>query len=144
MSKSMSLGSLKSGYRIASKKLKEIQRSPDKIKKRYLVVSSGLVMLLIILLWVAYLDASLPEVEGVVAEGSKIKKSDTFFETFGRGLKISIQNIKEKALSVGEAVENFVDDFKNQIEKTKEFTVPGTNPRFVPAASELLPKTSLP
>lgn len=107
--------------------IKKLQRSDDKTKKRWLVVSSAISMVIIFFLWLAYLNAVvMPETKQEKATATTIKISEggqkkSFFRTFSIGLKTVTGDLKKQFLNIKEDFNQTYDNFKNRIQKKNEF-----------------------
>lgn len=74
--------------------IRGIQHSDDRRKRRWLIIFSGILMVLVIALWVAYLDITLPQSTEISAVSStealapspiQEKVGSSFFDTLGVG-----------------------------------------------------------
>jgi hypothetical protein len=112
--------------------IKKIQRSDDQTKKKWLVIFSGTGMLIIIVLWVAYLQITLPQTtatpESTSTEASApanagADNGNSFFETLGRGWNNIWSGINNGMNSIGN---NFSDGwlkFKDEMNRTNEINL---------------------
>lgn len=107
--------------------IKKLQRSDDKTKKRWLIVSSAVSMLIIFFLWLTYLNLVVmpkTEIEKTATTTIIIKNSEknrSFFKTFFIGLKIMAENLKNQFTDIRESFNETYDNFKDQIQKKNEF-----------------------
>lgn len=70
----------------------KLQNSEDSIKKRWLIIMSGLAMIIIIAIWLVYLNNIMGNIEK-----RENKQSETaFWQVFKTGLGIVGNSIKEK------------------------------------------------
>ena len=96
------------------KKLKEIQRSDEKTKQRWLIFLSSVSMALVILLWVLYLKASLPTLNKKTEKVDN-PKEESIWTIFREGLKVITKNMEK---DIGEATRKT----QETVEKIKEQT----------------------
>jgi hypothetical protein len=121
----------------ARRRLREIQRSSEKTKKRYLAVLSTLAMIIIVGLWFFYLNLTLPQPhadqEIVQVERARAEKNDdSFFKTISRGAENIFNDLK-----------NQITELKNKLGQAKEFTLEPGGAEFSPEEEPLEP-TPLP
>lgn len=132
------------------KKIKELQRAPDKVKTRWFIGATSLSMTIVIGLWIAYLNAALPEITKPSAANAPkdatgaIRKESTS-EVFNRGLQAITDDFKEKFNLLKEQMNVKTNVLKNQLERKNEFSVRiQTADDFLPAEGEEIPPTPLP
>lgn len=111
----------------AKGRLKKIQRADEKTKKRYLVILSFLAMIVVVGLWFAYLQATLPQpaptaVGAPTEVGAAQENENSFFKTIGRGAKNIINNL-----------ENQFSELKDKFSRVKEFSIEGGGAEFTPS-----------
>lgn len=139
-------------YNKSKQYLKELQRSPEPRKKRWLVVSSGVAMLFVLGLWMLYLNLSLPTLptanpnttSSAPAPTTSQNQNPSFFETFGRGLQITADNIGQKLSGLIGWIGDLTNNLKDQLQKTNQFSVQAPPNDFVPNNLETIPTTTLP
>lgn len=115
-----------------------IRRSEEPIKRRWVYVLSGGLSLLVLLLWVGYLNVALPKLsqppDVVAAEtGTAAEPQDhsgSFFSVLGRGFRNIIDTIKTGASSFGDTFSNTYENAKKSFGGTK------TDVHIAPPASE--------
>ena len=73
--------------------IEKLQNSDDTVKKRWLVIMSGLSMIIVIAIWLIFLNNS---IRGVVKEKSN-QSETSFWQVFQTGLQIAGNSIKEKS-----------------------------------------------
>ena len=73
--------------------IEKLQKSDDNIKKRWLVIMSGISMIIVIAIWLIFLNNS---IRGVVKEKSN-QSETSFWQVFQTGLQIAGNSIKEKS-----------------------------------------------
>lgn len=119
--------------------IKGVQRSDNRVKKRWLVFFSGIAMILVIALWITYLNITLPQSTGIPTGTSTeilaqptIQKDDgkTFFKTLGLGWNIVWDDIEQNINGIGNTVGNGWTKFKEQLNRTNEMNL--QNPEIVP------------
>lgn len=107
--------------------IKNIQHSDDRVKKRWLVIFSSIGMAFVIILWVLYLNVTLPPIQTTPISTSTeivapIQKESTeensFFNTLGRGWSLIWDKVKNNLNNLQDSVLNGWDNFKNEMERT--------------------------
>ena len=73
--------------------IEKLQNSDDAVKKRWLVIMSGLSMIVIIAIWLVYLNNSIQK----LGENSPRQSETTFWQVFKTGLQVAGNSIKEKS-----------------------------------------------
>ncbi|MEK7635836.1 MAG: hypothetical protein AAB405_01970 [Patescibacteria group bacterium] len=73
--------------------IEKLQNSDDAVKKRWLVIMSGLSMIIVIAIWLVFLN-NLMQRHG---ENSSGQSETTFWQVFKTGLQIAGNSIKEKS-----------------------------------------------
>jgi len=142
-------------YKIISslkQRLQELQRSDERTKKRYLIVGSVAVMVMVIGLWVVYLNVSLSrgdEEVALVAHDETLldeegEDSDSFIKVLGRGSKDIIQNLKEQFGQVTGSVSRMLSSFSANLSRANEFSFEGSRAKFVFEERDPIPPTPLP
>lgn len=131
--------------------MKNLQRGPDERKKRWLIVSSAIAMLLVLLLWLAYLNLTLPRLSATqVAVSSSTPPEETgsqkesFLQTFGRGLSVTFGNIANGLTGIKNTLVGYFEELKNQMQKSNNFSLSGVGQNFLPVNPEPVPSTKLP
>ena len=104
------------------KKIKQIQRADPKIKKRWLFGLSGFSMIIVLVLWLGYLNLSLPKITSSESE-KEIKKGESFFSVLGRGFLIIGANVKNQISQIKKETGKAADLLKSQLQKANEFSV---------------------
>lgn len=75
----------------------KIQNSDEKTKRRYLMITSAITMILIISLWLIYLKST---ISGVNQEIVNQTSNTQFWQVFKNGLNITGQSIKENIQNI--------------------------------------------
>lgn len=116
-----------------NRKIKEIQRSDQKIKRRWLIGSTAVVMVIIVFLWIGYLNFTVPEVsqnrdviENQVETVEEPQKSDSIFSVFSRGFKITIRSVSETFGRITDKVSKIISSTRKRLENVKEYA-PSSN-----------------
>ena len=73
--------------------IKKLQNSEDNVKKRWLIILSGLSMVIIIVIWFIYLNNTMEK----IGEKQSRQSETTFWQVFKTGLRITGNAIKEKS-----------------------------------------------
>ncbi|MEK7162512.1 MAG: hypothetical protein AAB730_01480 [Patescibacteria group bacterium] len=111
--------------------IKKIQHSDDRAKKRWLVLLSGILMLFVIVLWVVYLNATLPQSAGTPTGTSTEavvflnapEKGFSFFKTLGLGWEAVWGGIQKNVNAVGDSVKTGWQKFKEQLNRANELNI---------------------
>lgn len=109
--------------------INKIQNSDDAVKKIWLFVFSGAAMIIVIGLWVLYMDMTVAKVNQpnsapAIAKNEKIDNGPGFFAIFSAGVKTIYDELKER-LSVKNSIvienqeRNFLADEVEPIQATK-------------------------
>jgi ATP-dependent Zn protease len=111
--------------------ISKIQQSDETTKRVWLFILSGVAMIIIVSLWVLYLNVTVAKVEGpagntAIAQNNNTAEIDEpgFFATFAAGVGIIFDQLKEK-LSIKRNIfienpgRNFVADEVKPIPSTK-------------------------
>ncbi|TSA44365.1 hypothetical protein D4R51_04005 [bacterium] len=118
--------------------VKNIQRSDDRAKKRWLILFSGVLMFLVIVLWVAYLNVTLPRSSTIPTVTSTVVfapsedsgTGSSFFKTLGLGWEMVWGSIRKNVKTIGDSVADGWAKFKEQLNRTNELNLdkPAQNP----------------
>lgn len=131
-----------------NKKIKELQKAPDRVKTRWLIGATTLSMTIVIGLWVVYLNATLPRISKTETENKGISESpkkESFFSTFNLGLNAVGEDFKEKFGILKNQLNQNAGDIKNKLEKNNEFSIENKSETdFLPEEREIAPETPLP
>lgn len=107
------------------KKIKELQRAPAPVKKRWVTIFSCASMALVLALWIGYLNVNLPKIapeeepdltpSPAAAEGQKM----SFFSTLNRGFAIIGRNLLKQTSSLKNDFLDTANFAKNEWLKNK-------------------------
>lgn len=101
--------------------IKELQCSSVKTKKRWLIGTTAILMLILLVLWVVYLSFSLPRVvEPDEAESAKNVEIDSFFKVFTRGIRVIYGDIKSGVSEIGSSFQDLWSKIIGGFKKTRE------------------------
>lgn len=132
-------------------KVHVLQRADLKTKRRWLVVLSALSMLLVLALWLVYLNLTLPHETGTKAVAGEASSTASlagedpavpparppFFTAVSRGLDVLRERISSQVGRMKRDAESAADVVSEQIGKTNTFSVTVTStPSGAPAAPE--------
>ncbi len=107
--------------------IRNIQRSDDRTKKKWLVIFSGLGMIFIVVLWVFYLNVTLPQIapiqegtstEAVVPTPSDNVPGNSFLDTFARGWTVVWDGLKNNFNGIQNSVSENWDNFRSELGRT--------------------------
>ena len=104
--------------------IQKLQRSDESTKKRWLIGGTAGVMLFLIVLWVAYLEVSLPSVAeiGEVSVPLPEQENETFFSVFVRGIGVVGAQFKARVENAISTLRNIVGYAKKSIPKGLEYS----------------------
>jgi hypothetical protein len=113
---------LEKNYRQIISFIKKLQRSPEPIKKRWLLVFSAFSMIFIISLWLIYLNSSLPS---ITKTNEKVaREEDGFTYIMGRGFKKVKNDFAEQWSAFRSQLSRGLNDIKKQLEAKKDVVIP--------------------
>ncbi|MGC9610739.1 MAG: hypothetical protein ABSE68_00755 [Minisyncoccia bacterium] len=107
--------------------IRNIQRSDDRTKKKWLVIFSGIGMAFIVVLWVFYLNATLPQIaaiqeststEAAAPSPSVNAPENSFLNTVGRGWTVVWNELKSNFNGARNSILESWDKFKNELSRT--------------------------
>jgi hypothetical protein len=149
--------------------IKKLQEKDEKTKRVYLVAASSVSMIVIILLWVLYLNFTVPTVGQGNATSTATPTTtidyiprpagntagNSFLDTLGRGFSNVSDGLVNGVGDIAGQIGSFVSRLERQIrsgfQKTNTFNIQGevqtTTPTFAPPATttlEAIPTTTLP
>ena len=128
---------LKKGVEAISKKIKRIRRSDERTKRNWLLGSTFVAMIIVITLWIGYIQLTLPQVSSptnattTAPVEEEIEKSDSIFSVFSRGLKVTYQSISKNFSGAIDKVSNIIKNTKERFKNVKEYTPEDTESPFV-------------
>lgn len=82
-------------------KLKQIQESDEATKKKWLIIMTAAAMVIVIGLWLVYINYSIKSVDNDIAEINLEKSETAFLEVFKKGLSVVGSSVKEKIKNFG-------------------------------------------
>jgi len=99
--------------------IRKIRRSEETVKRRWVYVISGGLSLVVLFLWVGYLNIALPRLslppDVAAAEAAPAKsteESESFFSVLGTGFRNITGNLKTGASSIGKTFSETFDRAK--------------------------------
>ncbi|MCL4404321.1 hypothetical protein M1432_03185 [Patescibacteria group bacterium] len=114
--------------------IKRLQRSNERTKRRYVYGASAALMVVVVVLWLLYLNITLPTaVPGIATSTAETSASETaptgqsFFGTLGRGAAIVWGEVAKGVGNIGGLVGGAWQGFQKQIQKTNTFEVNATS-----------------
>ena len=98
--------------------LRRVRRSNDREKKRWMIFFSAIGMIVVVVLWMTYLNITLPRssADEMSASPKEIGISPSFFNTLGTGWDSVWKSIKNNANSIGGNLES---QWLNLVEQAK-------------------------
>ncbi|MDP2704324.1 MAG: hypothetical protein Q8P01_03825 [bacterium] len=127
-------------FKNANEWLKKVQRGNEAKKKRWLILISGVSMLFVVLLWLVYMNISIPALgkpAGGTGEEEKngpppseradggVEKQESFFEVLGKGFEVFGRNIQEQIAKTKGGIQNILQKADERINAPNEFSVEG-------------------
>ena len=123
--------------------IKELQRSDDARKKRWLYGSATAAIIVVVGLWAFYLNITIlssKRVESVKTAGGK----ESFFRVFTRGLGVVGAELGEKSETALGSLSRSVDAIKEQTKKSNELEIKNEDPGLFFKNLELIPPGKFP
>lgn len=116
---------------MVSEYIKKIRSSDEHTKRRWVIVSSGVVMIIIVVVWIIYISATLPrtsmnqddrafEKQEIVTETTK---NISVIGSIVKGIKITTNNIFASIFSVGNTFKNGLTHTLQYATKKKEVII---------------------
>ncbi|HMB17550.1 MAG TPA: hypothetical protein VKO61_01420 [Candidatus Paceibacterota bacterium] len=120
----------KKGTKAVDSKIKKIRRSDRKTKRNWLIGSTIIAMIIVISIWVGYLNLTVPEINSLDPAVSSTtteniaqeEGSDSPLSVFSRGFKITSQSISKSVESLVAKTKNFISNTKDKFNNVKEYT----------------------
>jgi len=145
----MDLDGLKKKKKSAELFLKKIQHSDDKTKKRWFLMISAISFVIVVSLWVVYLNSqiksySVSEEEVEIPNIVQKDDSPSVTETFGKGFQNIKDELIDKFKKIGGDINNSFSSLKVRVEETNEINVESGGPEFTNNNVEKVATTTLP
>lgn len=112
-------------FKNANEWLKKVQRESEAKKRRWLIFLSGIGMLFVVLLWLVYMNISIPALGKPAEKEAAAEKQESFFEVLGKGFEVLGRNIGEQIAKTKEGVQNILKRADERINASNEFSVEG-------------------
>jgi hypothetical protein len=108
---------IKKIIKAVDRKIKNIRRSDKKTKRNWLVLSTTITMVLVICLWVWYINLALPSVSNL-NEDVETKKSFNLpiVSVFMEGIRVIKNSFSENYLKISNKTKSIILDTKKQME----------------------------
>mgnify|MGYP001568763818 CR=1 FL=1 len=119
----------------AKLKLQKLRKRNDVQKKRWVVAVSSISLIVILMLWIVYLNLSLPSFKDKTVTREEHPQKTTeggFFTTFRNGFA-----------ALSEGVQNSLKNFKNPLQKSNEFSFEKNGAQYTPPKPEIISPTEL-
>lgn len=115
-----------------NQRLKKIQRGDEKTKKFYLIIFSAVAILLVVGLWLFYLNLNLPKLaETKKSVAGAEENGNSFFKTFSRGFIGLKDDFLNQLTKFKDVIDKGLESFKNQIGQSNEISIEGEKQNFV-------------
>ncbi|MDI6734331.1 MAG: hypothetical protein QMD50_02450 [Patescibacteria group bacterium] len=127
------------------KYLRELQRADDQRKKRWLISTSTISIISIIILWVVFFNLGLKPIDKKqeVSSTDTNNQNETFWQTINRGAESIKEMFNREIKNIKNIISKNFESIKNKTGKTNDFSVENeidsSTSNFTP-----LPKTPLP
>lgn len=114
-----------------NRKIREIRRSDRKTKRNWLVGSTVIAMIVIVVLWVIYLNVTVKKIkiareeesgEEVVIEEKEDVGDESVFSVFARGLKETGHSVSETFRKASEKVSGIFSGARDRLENIREYS----------------------
>ncbi len=116
--------------------IKRLQRSNDHTKRLYLYGTSAVLMVVVVFLWLVYLNVTLPQAAPEaaatssapmpLAAGGGAKDDTSLFGTLGRGLGIVLGDLGRGFQNIGGTIGRTWQEIQNQIQRTNTLQLEAT------------------
>ena len=120
--------SIEKGIKAVSGKIKKIRRSDERTKRNWLIGSTVIMMIVVITLWVGYLNLTLPGIapsetstSTVVTQVQETDKSDSVFSVFARGFRITIKSISKNFSGTTGKISDLIFRTKQRLKNVQEY-----------------------
>ncbi|MFH1161730.1 MAG: hypothetical protein V1696_00400 [Candidatus Jorgensenbacteria bacterium] len=122
-------------------RLGRIQRAPESSRKRWLTAASVTTMVVVVVLWVVYLNITLPSTAQSESPPPIPEKSagDTFGKTLGRGFSAISDDIAREWERAKEETTQTFRSLRETVERENQFTLGGENAAATSSASSSMP-----
>ncbi len=115
--------------------VKRLQRSDDRTKRRYVLGVSAALMIVIVFLWLTYLNLTLPNLAPAASEATSTAiapaaaapASSSFFGIFGRGAAIVWDDLMNGLGNIGHTIGGTWQKFQDQIQRTNTIQLNATS-----------------
>ena len=114
--------------------IRRLQRSNEKTKRRYVYGASAALMIIVVALWLFYLNITLPTAVPEIATSTAVTDvsanspaGQSFFGTLGRGAAIVWGEVAKGVGNIGGLVGGAWQGFQKQIQKTNTFELNATS-----------------
>lgn len=126
--------------------VKKLQRGDDKTKKRWLIGTSAVSMVLIVALWFVYLNLSLPQLasEKEVSGETKEPPKEGFFDTMSRGMKNTRDEFDKQWKNFKDDLNKNLGVLKERFQESNAFSLENEKKTFVPPPQAPIPTSTLP
>ncbi len=126
-------------------KLKKLQRADDATKKRWLFGATAISMILVITLWVFYLNMTLPSINKETKPAEAAGNGEDLGGTFKNGFRVIGGDAQKQFEGIKSQFNQYFNSVKSGVLQNNEVLVePKATEDFQPPASEEIPPTKLP
>lgn len=115
-------------------KLKKIRRSDEATKRNWLIGSTIVAMIIVITLWVGYLNLTVPDMAPAKSSeetpAEKVETSDgedSIFSVFSRGFRVTFQSASDTINDIKNQFSEIFSKTKKRLENVKEYKPENSN-----------------
>ncbi|MBI5733203.1 hypothetical protein HY967_04645 [Candidatus Jorgensenbacteria bacterium] len=121
-----------------------LQRAPEDRKKRWLIAASGTLMVAILMLWVTYVNVTLPRITPQANEEREDIQKESFWATLSRGFTQIKKDLGADMTKLKDELTHSLGSLNKQTKETNDFAIKPTEPNFELKIPPPLPVTKLP
>lgn len=127
---------------VLDKKIRNLRRAEDGVKKRWIIFLTAISMVVIVSIWVLYLNYSLPEINK--EQNAAKQEKNSAIAVFNQGFRTISADFQSKFEEIKNQIGSQTAYLQNQVEKTNEFSVENQSINYEVENTETIPSTPLP
>ncbi|MEX0690006.1 MAG: hypothetical protein WD095_01035 [Candidatus Paceibacterota bacterium] len=117
------LDSVEKIIRQTGNKIRKIQRSELETKRKWVIKSSAVTVVFVVILWVLFLGSSIPKTAYESSQQQQEEDQDiSFFQTFSAGAKVVSDDIGSFFSKTSSGVENVWLSIKESLSKSRDYS----------------------